>query len=128
MPSPQQNKRIAMNRATYESTMTSEIERAISLLIEQFPQLTGREVRLRSVLAPLAQRAASNSAAFELLNLKTAEELADDWRVTPRRARAIIANRHERFGGGRQVGKTWMLSAGEWERIEIDTSRRRKAQ
>lgn len=102
-----------------------EVVNAISLLIDQFPQLTGREIRLRSILNPLAQRIASNTRAYELLGIKTAEEMADVWGVSVRRARAIIANRHERFGVGRQIGKTWVLSAAEAESIEIDTSRRR---
>lgn len=115
-----------MNREQFTSTSSRELVDAINLMIELFPALTGREVRIRSVLAPLAQRAASNSASFELLNLCTADEMAPEWGVSASRARAIIADRHERFGVGRKIGKTWVLSAREADSIVIATKHRRK--
>ena len=114
-----------MDKRSYDDMNTRELEQAIDLLQQQFPALTGREVRLRSVLKPLTQRVASNTRAYELLGIKTANEMAAVWRVSVRRAQAIIAARHERFGVGRLIGKTWVLSAEEAESIVIDATRRR---
>ena len=115
-----------MNRAQYDETQHAELDQAIAGLIEQFPQLTGREVRLRTILSKLQTRSASNSRAFELLNLRTADELAEEWGVSVRRAVAIIAHRHERFGIGRKFGRTWVLSDQEYESIQIDSTKRNK--
>lgn len=114
-----------MNKTAYDDMNTRELEQAIDLLQQQFPALTGSEVRLRSILKPLIQRVASNTRAYELLGIKTAEDMALVWRVSLRRAQAIIANRHERFGTGMRIGKTWVLSAEEAESIVIDAARRR---
>jgi len=108
-----------MNRQQFTESQAAELDQAISSLVDQFPQLTGREVRIRTILSKLQLRSASNSRAFELLNLRTADELAEEWGVSKRRAQAIIAHRHERFGVGRKFGKTWVLSADEADRIEI---------
>lgn len=117
-----------MNRQQFDQMQTASLREAVEALINLHPALAAREVRLRSLLTKLQQESASNSAGFELLNIRTAEDLAPVWRVSVRRAQAIIRNRHERFGGGRQIGRTWCLSAREWEGIEIDATRRRKTE
>jgi hypothetical protein len=115
-----------MNRPQYDESQRAELDQAIAGLVEQFPALTGREVRLRTILSKLQQRSASNSRAFELLNIRTAEDLAPEWGVSVRRAQAIIAHRHERFGVGRKFGRTWALSAQEWKSVEIDAKYRQR--
>ena len=104
-----------MNRKQYDSVIESELHQAISLLQQQFPALAGREVRIGSVLRPLVANVASHTRAHELLGLRTADELAEDWGVSVRRAQAFIASLHERFGVGRRIGKLWVLSPAEAE-------------
>lgn len=102
-----------MNRETYDRMNEQELQQAIDLLQQQFPALNGREVRLRSVLAPMVARIASHARAYELLGIRTADEMAAEWGVSTRRAQAFIAALHERHGVGRRIGKLWVLSADE---------------
>lgn len=90
-----------MNRQQFDQMQTASLEEAVEALIALHPALAAREVRLRAALTKLQHESAANSAAFELLNIRTADDLAPEWRVSVRRAQAIIKNRHERFGGGR---------------------------
>ncbi len=101
-----------MNRETYDQMNASEIDSAVERLL---PHGAGAvtEPRLRQALTVLTQRIASNTRAYELLNIRTAEELAGEWRVSRRRAQAFIATLHERWGVGRKIGNTWCLSADE---------------
>lgn len=115
-----------MNKQSYDRMNEQELQQTIDLLQSQFPQLEGRGVRLRSILAPLVAHIASNTRAYELLGIKTAPEMAEVWGVTPRRAQAFIAARNARFGEGRMIGKTWCLSADEAERIRPAPSGRPK--
>ena len=117
-----------MNRQQFDQMQTASLEEAVEALIALHPALAAREVRLRAALSKLQRESASNSAGYELLNIRTAEDLAAEWGVSVRRAQAIIRNRHERFGVGRQIGRTWCLAAREWEGIEIDATRRRKTE
>ena len=102
-----------MNKTSYESMNERELQQAIDLLQQQFPALAGREVRLMSVLKPLVASVASNTRAYELLGIRTAEDMAVEWDVSVRRAQAFIASLHERHGVGRRFGKLWVLSADE---------------
>ncbi len=101
-----------MNRETYDQMNASEIDSAVNRLL---PHGAGAvtEPRLRQALTVLAQRIASNTRAYELLGIRTAEELAEEWGVSRRRAQAFIATLHERWGVGRKIGNMWCLSADE---------------
>lgn len=107
-----------MDKLTYIRMNEQELQQAIDLLQSRFPQLTGREVRLRSILTPLVAHIASNTRAYELLGIRTAAEMAEQWDVSVRRAQAFIAAQHERWGAGRRIGNMWCLSADEAERIK----------
>lgn len=102
-----------MNRDTLDSMNARELQQAVNLLLQQFPALAGRETRLMSVLRPMADRIASNARAYELLGIRTADEMAAEWNVSARRAQAFIADLHARHGVGRRIGKLWVLSADE---------------
>ncbi len=101
-----------MNRETCDQMNASEIDNAIERIIPHGAG-TVTEPRLRQALNVLAQRIASNTRAYELLNIRTAEELAEEWGVSRRRAQAFIATLHERWGVGRKIGNMWCLSADE---------------
>ena len=105
-----------MNKSQYDQSQTAELNEAINSLVEQFPQLAGREVRLRSILTKLQHSSASITRAYELLGLRDSDELHHLWGVTMRRVTAHCQMLHERFGVGRKFGKTWVLTADEAER------------
>lgn len=101
-----------MDRATYDQLNQQDIDSTVERLI---PHGAGAvtEPRLRQALTVLAQRIASNTRAYELLGIRTAEELAEEWDVSRRRAQAFIATLHDRWGVGRKIGNMWCLSADE---------------
>lgn len=102
-----------MDKQSYEQLIDQEIADVLAALIPHGGGATVTEVRLRSALAKLAQRVANHTRAYELLGIRTSEELAAEWGVTKRRVQAHIATLHERFGVGRKIGRDWVLSADE---------------
>ena len=105
-----------MKKSQYERSQTAELNEAIDSLVEQFPQLVGREIRIRSILTKLQHSSASNTRAYELLGLRDSDELHHFWGVSMRRVTAHCQTLHERWGAGRKFGKTWVLTADEAER------------
>ncbi len=95
-----------MDKSTCDQMNATEIDNAIERIIPHGAG-TVTEPRLRQALTVLAQRIASNTRAYELLGIRTAEELADEWNVSRRRAQAFIATLHERWGVGRKIGNMW---------------------
>ena len=77
----------------------------------------------------MAHRVAVDAGNDALMTLRTADELADELGVSPRRMRAIIRNRHERFGVGWQVPGTnqWLVRPSEVENLRPDARYRRKS-
>ena len=105
-----------MNKYQYERSQSAELNEAINSLVEFFPQLIGREIRLRTILTKLQHSSASNTRAYELLGLCASDDLAQLWGVSMRRVTAHCQTLHERWGAGRKFGKTWVLTADEAER------------
>ena len=105
-----------MKKSQYERSQTAELNEAIDSLVEQFPPLVGREIRIRAVLTKLQHSSASNTRAYELLGLCASDDLAQLWGVSMRRVTAHCQTLHERWGAGRKFGKTWVLTADEAER------------
>jgi hypothetical protein len=101
-----------VDKTTYDAMTAAEIDSTIDRLLPHGAG-TVTEPRLRQALDVLAQRIASNTRAYELLGIRTADEMAEEWRVSRRRAQAYIAMLHERFGVGRKIGNVWCLSAEE---------------
>lgn len=104
-----------MDKQSYESLIESEIQSTIARLLAQGSG-TINEVRLRSALDALAQRIASHTRSYELLGIRSSDDLALEWNVSKRRVQAHIQSLHERFGVGRKFGRDWFLSAEEAER------------
>lgn len=86
------------------------------------------EHRLRTVLERMAHRVAVDAGNDALMTLRTADELADEMGVSPRRMRAIIRNRHERLGVGWQVPGTrqWLVRPSEIDSLRPDERYRRQ--
>lgn len=89
-----------------------EIEKA---MLAMFPHGAGQasHITVRHHLKKIAQVATKAGRDQALLGLMTASDVADHFDITPRRARALIQNRHERFGIGMKAGNEWLVSRDE---------------
>lgn len=105
-----------MDKQQYESLIESEIRSTVNRLLPHGGGATITEARLRSALDALAQQIASHTRSYELLGIRSSDELAAEWNVSKRRVQAHIQSLHERFGVGRKFGRDWFLSAEEAER------------
>ncbi len=105
------------------------IAQAIDELLNGLGSGLVTEHRLRTVLERMAHRVAVDATNDALMTLRTADELADELGVSPRRMRAIIRNRHDRFGVGWQVPGTnqWLVRPSEIENLRPDVRYRRKS-
>ena len=102
-----------MEKSTYDSMIKQAIDDAVDRLLPNGGGATVTESRLRQTAAVLAQQVATATRAYELLGIRTSDELAADWSVSRRRAQAFIATLHTRWGVGRKIGNVWCLSAEE---------------
>lgn len=102
-----------MNRSDYEQMVASAIAEATETIGEGQPS----PARLRHALTVLVQRVESATRSYELLNLRTVDDLAAEFGLSPRRIRALAVTRHERYGIGMKIGTTWLWSASEIERM-----------
>ena len=95
------------------------IEQALATM---FPHGEGRTTRPRVEhhLRQVAQVAFREGKSYALMGLMTAQDVADHFDISVRRARALIANRHERFGTGMQVGKQWLVHRDELDQLAPD--------
>lgn len=105
-----------MKRDDHESIVNSEIEHQTQIL---FPYDEGRTGRLHveRALHAVARRAFEEGRAYALTSLLTVDDLAAEFRVSPRRVRALAQVAHDRYGTG------WQTPRGEWlftpEEVEI---------
>lgn len=109
-----------MDKQSYEEMIDREIADTVSRLL---PNGSGvvTEHRLQHALEQLAQRVASHTRSYELLNLKASAEIAEVWGVSVRRVRSHVASLHERWGVGMKAGNEWLLSADEIEQHKPGT-------
>lgn len=103
-----------MNRATYDSLVEQAIDEAAESIGEGRPS----PARLHHALTVLTQRVASATRGYELLNLRSVDDLAEEFGVNRQRIRALAQERHERFGVGMKFGRSWL-----WSVSEIDAMR-----
>jgi hypothetical protein len=95
------------------------IENAMSMM---FPHGAGHasDRRVRHALEQVAQRAFIAGRHDALMGLMTVQDVADHFGISPRRARALIKNRHERFGAGMKVGNSWLVHRDKLPALEPD--------
>ncbi len=105
-----------MDKESYESLIAQHIQDAIANLLPHGNGANITESRLRAALGVLAERIASDTGSYELMNLKDSEELASIWGVSKRRVQTFVKEQNARWGVGRKVGRDWLLSADESER------------
>jgi len=81
---------------------------------------TRNEQRITHWLNQVAQVAYREGRNDALMGIMTAEDVAMHYNITPRRARALIRNRHDRFGVGMKAGNVWLISRDELHDLEPD--------
>lgn len=108
-----------MDKQTHQQIIENEIEKAMDSL---FPHGAGQapHTRVRRWLDQIAQVAYQKGRNNALLGLMTSDDVAEEFGVSKRRARALIKNRHERFGVGMQVGRQWVVHRDELVNLEPD--------
>lgn len=99
-----------MNRSDYDQLVAAAIAEAAAI-VAPF------DARTHHALTVLSQRVADATRSYELLNLRTVDDLAAEFGLSPRRIRALAVTRHERYGIGMKIGTTWLWSASEIERM-----------
>ncbi len=102
-----------MNRESFDSLITQAIDEAMEIIGEGRPSPT----RTLTALQRMAQRVAGYSRDYTLLNLRTVEDVAEEFGVSRQAIRRIAADRHERFGTGMKLGNTWVWSVEEIEML-----------
>lgn len=102
-----------------------EIENAMAAL---FPHGTGAAThhRIEHFLKKIATIAFHEGRSYALLGLMTAQDVAEHYNISERRARALIANRHKRFGIGMQFGNSWLIHRDELPELEPNDKYRKK--
>ena len=103
--------------------MNEMIERYICEALDAlFPHGEGRAGRglVEHQLNEVARRAYTIGRSDALLGLMTADDVAEHFRISARRARALIANRHERFRIGMRFGSSWLVHRDELASLAPD--------
>ncbi|MFA5836190.1 MAG: helix-turn-helix domain-containing protein [Bellilinea sp.] len=103
-----------------ENSARSLYEQKIQVMIDSLlPYGAGSitDHRLRLALNQIAKTAFSAGKSYALLNLLTAEQAAEEIGISPRRMRALIKTRHDRFGAGMQFGKSWLIHRDELDAL-----------
>lgn len=101
--------------------MNEIAEREITLALDELvPSRTTPISRVSYWLDHVAQVAYREGRNDALMGIMTAEDVAMHYNITPRRARALIRNRHDRFGVGMKAGNVWLISRDELHDLEPD--------
>jgi len=103
--------------------MNEITERAIEQAMDtMFPHGAGRttDARVRHHLEQVAQTAFREGKTHALMGLMTTEDIAREFGVTERRARALVQNRHERLGVGMRFGNSWLVHRDELDALQPD--------
>lgn len=90
-----------------------------TLIVSLLPNGAGpmTEQRLRYALDQVALLAYEAGRSYALQNLLTVERAAEEIGVSRRRMAEIIRTRHEQYGTGMRVGKSWLISRDELESL-----------
>lgn len=96
-------------------------------LDQLFPNGDGHTnaLRVRWALETIARKAFTAGRNHALMGLMTTNDVAAHFGISNRRARALIANRHERFGIGMRAGTTWLVHRDELGDLAPDEKYRR---
>lgn len=103
-----------MDRQTFDTMIEQDIDQTVETFLPHGAG-TMTDVRLRTALTNVAKRAESAARAYYLGNLRTVDDMAEQFGVSRRRAQAIAKHHHERWGKGMKVGGTYIFSEDEIE-------------
>lgn len=103
-----------MNRDTFDQMIQQEIDQAVETFLPHGGGTT-TDVRLRTALTTIAKRAETAARSYYLGNLRTVDDMAEQFGVSRRRAQAIAKDHYERWGKGMKVGGTYIFSEDEIE-------------
>lgn len=108
-----------MNKEQHTQIIDRHIQNALDSM---FPHGEGRigRTRVEHHLRQVAQYAFTEGRNYALLNLMTVRDVAEHFQISERRARALIRNRHERFGAGMRVGNQWLIHRDELPDLKPD--------
>ena len=109
--------------------MNKIIEQHIeTAIIAMFPHGDGLVTRHRVEhhLGQIAHYAYQEGRNDALLGLMTSGDVAKHFGISERRARALIQNRHERFGVGMKAGREWLIHRDELPQLQPNGRYRRK--
>jgi len=96
-----------------------EIQNAMADLFSGAKRFT--ETRIHNWLDKIAQVAFREGANYARLSLLTIQDIAREFSITTRRARAIAKHRHEKFGVGQQLpGGQWVFSPDDLDILRPD--------
>lgn len=113
-----------MDKTTFDAIIKLEIAQAIETFLPHGAgQMTA--ARLRTALQTIAKRTESAARAYYLGNLRTVDDLADQFGVSRRRAQAIAKHQHERWGKGMRVGNAYIFAEDEIEGMRPASTRGR---
>ena len=114
-----------MTECIYSDIVEREIQKSIDAM---FPHGAGQTThfRVKHHLDTVAQRAFQAGKTYALMGLMTSSDVAEHFNITERRARALIQNRHERFGAGMKAGNEWLVHRDELPQLEPEAKYRRK--
>lgn len=103
-----------MDRNTFDQMIEQDIDQAVETFLPHGAG-TMTDVRLRTALTNIAKRTETAARAYYLGNLRTVDDMAEQFGVSRRRAQAIAKDHHERWGKGMKVGGTYIFSEDEIE-------------
>lgn len=100
----------------FDTLISQEIDRTCEQICEHGVTRRMSEETLRRRLETFAARVAADARSAALLSVRSAEDAAESWDVSVRRAQAHIAYLHERHAVGARIGRAWFLTEEEIER------------
>lgn len=103
-----------MNRDTLDQMIQQDIDQTVETFLPRGGG-TMTDVRLRTALTNVARRVETAARAYYLGNLRTVDDMAEQFGVSRRRAQAIAKQHHDRWGRGMKVGGAYIFSEDEIE-------------
>jgi len=87
--------------------MNEQIKHTIQTQLTAMPPQF--QVRIRASLETVAKIAYEEGKINAISQIMTSHDVANHFNVSVRRANAIIRNRHEKFGVGAKIGRSWFV-------------------
>ena len=109
-----------------QNRIDQETDRTVDLLCEHGVTRRVSDQALRRRLETFAKQIATAARSEFISSVRSAEDAAEAWGVSTRRAQAHIAAIHERHGVAARIGRAWLITDDEIERHRPGESGRPK--